>query len=237
MASERALDRPCFDGVQDQGLVFLDGLGELDERLEAAAPGPGDPAAQQGAGVGQLDGLEDRPELLLEQVGPVEPAVGLGDPGERGALVAGQVRRVFQQRPPAVLQRGGLVVVPAGAQPVDHGAADLVEGLGGPGHDVERVQAQHRGGGARGDHVVDPLRAVGGDVGELPGPFGAQVVEEPVQRRGVAVLARPYQPARVVIDHDQQVALALAVADLVDPDPAQPGQPVDRGRRGRPPPG
>ena len=62
-----------LDGVQDQGLVFLDGLGEADERLEAAASGPGDPAAQQGSGVGKIGGPEDRPKLLFEQVGPVEP--------------------------------------------------------------------------------------------------------------------------------------------------------------------
>jgi hypothetical protein len=49
-----------FDGVQDQFLVVLDGLGELDERFEAAAAGPGDPAAQQGPGVAQRVGLEDR---------------------------------------------------------------------------------------------------------------------------------------------------------------------------------
>jgi hypothetical protein len=65
--------------------------------------------------------------------------------------------------------------------------------------------------GAGGDHVVDPFRAVGGDVGELPGPFGAQVVEEPAQGLLVAVLTGPDQPAGVVIDDDQQVALALAV--------------------------
>ena len=55
-----------LDGIQDQGLVVLDGLGELDERLEAAPLRPGDPAAQQPSGVAQLDCLEDRPELLLE---------------------------------------------------------------------------------------------------------------------------------------------------------------------------
>jgi hypothetical protein len=42
---------------------------------------------------------EDLAELLLEEVGAVEPAVGLGDPGQGGALVAGQVRRVLQERP------------------------------------------------------------------------------------------------------------------------------------------
>jgi len=43
-----------------------------------------------------------------------------------------------------VLQGGGLVVIAAGAEPVDHGAADLVEGLGGPSHDVERSVERHR---------------------------------------------------------------------------------------------
>jgi hypothetical protein len=153
-----------LDRIQDQAAVVFDRLGELDERLEAGASRPGDPAAQQPSGIGQLDGLEDRPELLLEQVGPVEPAVGFGDPSKRGALVAGQVRRIFQQRPPGVLECGGLIVVPIGAQPRDHPAAHLVEGFGGPGHDMERIQAQRRGGGAGRDHVVDPLGAVGGNV-------------------------------------------------------------------------
>jgi hypothetical protein len=76
---------------------------------------------------------------------------------------------------------------------------------------MERVQAQHRGGGAGGDYVVDPPRTIGGNVGEQPGSFGAEVVEESVQRGGVAAFARPYQPARVVIGDDEQIPLALAV--------------------------
>jgi hypothetical protein len=68
-----------LDRVQDQGLVSLDRLGELDERLEATPLRPGDPAAQQRSGIGRLGGLEDRPKLFFEQVGAVEPAVGLGD--------------------------------------------------------------------------------------------------------------------------------------------------------------
>ena len=39
------------------------------------------------------------------------------------------------------------------------------------------------------------------------------------------------------IPQNQQVALALLVADLVDPDPAQPGEPVDPGHRVRRDPG
>ena len=93
-------------------------------------------------------------------------------------------------------------MVPAGAQAVDHRAADLVEGLGGPGHHVERIQAQHRLRGACGDDVVDPLGAVGGDVGELGGAVGAEVVEEPPEGLLRPVLPGPHQPAGVVVDHD-----------------------------------
>jgi len=75
----------------------------------------------------------------FEQVGPVEPTVGVGDPGQGAALVAGQVRGVFQQRSPAAFERLGLLGVPAVSQPVDHGAADRIKDLGGPRHDMEGV--------------------------------------------------------------------------------------------------
>ena len=91
---------------------------------------------------------------------------------------------------------------------------------------MEDVQTQHRLRGALAHDVVDPLRAVRGNVAELGGSCLAEQVEEPGRRGGVAALARPHQPAGVVIDHTQQVTLPLAVADLVDPDPAQALQPV-----------
>src|SRR5659263_526744 len=39
----------------------------------------------------------------------------------------------------------------------------------------------------------------------------------------------PHQPAGVMVDHDHQVLVALLVADLVDPDPAQVREPVGLG--------
>jgi len=55
----------------------------------------------------------------------------------------------------------------------------------------------------------------------------AKRVEEAVQR-GLVVAGRgPDQPAGVVVDHHRQVAVPLAVGDLVDPDAAQPLQAVD----------
>jgi len=41
-----------------------------------------------------------------------------------------------------------------------------------------------------------------------------------------AALPGPHQPPGVVVDHAQQKPLPFAVEDLVDPDPAQPGEAV-----------
>src|SRR5690242_21816785 len=80
---------------------------------------------------------------------------------------------------------------------------------------MERVQAQHRLRGPLGDDVVDPPGAVGGDVGQLGGAVGAEVVEEPPEGLLRAVLPGPDQSAGVVIDHAQQVALALALISSI----------------------
>jgi hypothetical protein len=61
---------------------------------------------------------------------------------------------------------------------------------------------------------------------ELLGAVGPEDVEEPGDGRGVAARLRPDQVPRIVVDHHGQVLLALAVADLVDPDPGQPREPV-----------
>jgi hypothetical protein len=105
-------------------------------------------------------------------------------------------------------------------------APDLVEGGGGPGDDVEGVHAAGGLGAAPGDHVGDPGGGVRAHLLDLPAALGAQLVEEAFQGRLVAARPNPDQlPAIVVDDHDQ-VALASPVGDLVDPDPAQAGQPI-----------
>ena len=72
---------------------------------------------------------------------------------------------------------------------------------------MKGVQTQHRARGPGRHDVVDPLRTVGGDMGQRRGPLGSQVVEEPAQRVLVAVLARPHQPTRVMINHDKEIPL------------------------------
>ena len=90
----------------------------------------------------------------------------------------GQALRFLPQGPHAGAEGGGLVVAPGGAQLAGEAAAQLVESLPGPFHDVERVQADLGLRGAGADHVVDPLRPVRGHVREQRGPLFAERVEE-----------------------------------------------------------
>src|SRR5258705_12743322 len=92
------IGQSVVEGVADQGQVVADGRGQLDEFGDAAACGPGDPAGEQDP-AGFASRGEYRAELLLEQVGPVETVVGLGDDRDRGALFAGEVLRVFEYGP------------------------------------------------------------------------------------------------------------------------------------------
>ncbi len=151
----------------------------------------------------------------------------------------------FSSAQRGALERAGLVLLARRAQLIPHPAAHRVQRRGGPGHHVEGVLAQHRLRGPLADDVVDPLRAVRGDLVELGASLRAEQVEEAAQRGLVAALARPHQPPGVVVDHAEQETPACAVGNLVDPDPVQPRQPVgapsqlrdhpDHDRRHRPP--
>ena len=96
---------------------------------------------------------------------------------------------------------------------------------------MERVEAQLGLRCLLPDHVVDPVRAVGGHVGQQLAPVRPQGLEERAHGGLAAALADPRDPAAVVVgDDDQVLVLALAPGLLVDPDPAQPRQPVQPGR-------
>jgi hypothetical protein len=87
--------------------------------------------------------------------------------------------------------------------------------------------AQRTAWGALDHDPGDPVSHVGGHVGQVGGALGAELVEEHPEGGVVAAGAGPHQPAGVVIDNDDQVAVPALVGDLVDPDPAQPVEPVD----------
>ena len=76
------------EGGVDLGAVLHDASLQLDERGDAAASGPGDPPVER-LFAGLTLELERDPQTLLEQVGTVQPGVGLGDPGQLGARARG----------------------------------------------------------------------------------------------------------------------------------------------------
>ena len=83
-------------------------------------------------------------------------------------------------------------------------AAHLVERVGYPLHDMERVH--------------DPPRAVGGDDLDSAPLLSGELVEKQVQHVLAVLLVGPYQPSPVVVDNDNQVLVALLVGGLIDPD-------------------
>ncbi len=55
-----------------------------------------------------------------------------------------------------------------------------------------------------------------------PARSGPSSSKNTLQRGVVAARSRPHQPAAVMVDDHDQIAVAALVGDLVDPDPAQP---------------
>ena len=86
------------------------------------------------------------------------------------------------------------------------------------------VEAERRLRALLGDGARDPVAHVAGDELERRRALGAQLAEEALDRLLVTPLGRPDEPARVVADDDADIALALAVGELVDPDPLQAAQ-------------
>ena len=94
------------DGGGDPGAVLGDRLGELDERREATAARPFQPGVEQLYRLGLREPV-DLSQLLLEQVGAIQPLVGLLNRRQLGLLAGGEVLGVLPQRKPGALQVAG----------------------------------------------------------------------------------------------------------------------------------
>ena len=171
---------------------------------------PGLPAVQRLDPGVALD-REHVPQALFEQVGAVQPGVGLGDPGQLVALALGEVLRVLPQRVAGMAAAGGPVRDPVGAgrrheagprcawarrgpgrehrsRPGD----GPVERLGGPGHDVERrPRSAPRSGSVAATTSAIQSAASARHVGDLGAALGAELVEEPTQGVACRGRARP----------------------------------------------
>jgi hypothetical protein len=116
--STRAFERAVGEGGLDPGTVDGDRFGEFDERRDPTSAGPLQPPLEQGDPGGTLE-RKHLPELLFEQVCPVETLVGVGDVGERGRLALGEILRILPQRIAGILQFSGhrLLAVTPGRVP------------------------------------------------------------------------------------------------------------------------
>ena len=128
----------------------------------------------------------------------------------------------FQSAQRAPLSQRAPVLSPALACLLPDLAPHLVEGAAGERDDVVGIEAERRLRAALPDRPGDPLAQVARDQLDPAGALGAELVEEPEHGLLVAALARPDQPAAVVVDDDGDVPLSLAEGELVDPDPGQP---------------
>ena len=91
----------------------------------------------------------------------------------------------------------------------------------------ERVDAQDRVRARPGVRFRDPRAHVRGHQFQLIAAFFAEPLEEPRERLDVRAGGRPHQPSGVIVDHDREVPLPLAIADLVNPDLTQTGEQID----------
>ncbi len=92
---------------------------------------------------------------------------------------------------------------------------------------MKRVDAADRVGEPVGDRPGDPAGHVAGHQLDLLAALLAQFVEERLHGLAVTAGCRPDQPAAVVADDDGQVALALAMAYLINPDPPEAVEQID----------
>jgi hypothetical protein len=141
----------------------------------------------------------------------------VGDAGEQPQFGVGRLLEV-----PGVGAHAGAAGLVPGFPP------DLVERVGHPFDDVERIQADRGVLTAQTDDVADPLLGIAENQPDPGRSLVAEQVKEPLERLLVVPLGRPDQPAGVVVHDHGQVAVAALVGDLIDTDPAEPVERIDR---------
>jgi hypothetical protein len=214
------------DRGEDPVALVGDRARELDERRQPATARPRQPPVQQPLSDRGGEPV-DLSQLLLEQVRAIQPGVRLLDARELRLLAVGEVLRVLPDREPGAFELAGEREVPLSSRLVPHLAANLVERLGGEHHDMKRVHAPDRVRAPLRDRPGDPGGHVRGDQLDLFATLVTELVEEREHRLAVPARGGPHQPAAVMVHDDGQVALTLAVADLVDPDPPEPVEQID----------
>ena len=195
--------------------------------------------------------LQDQPQLLFELIALVELGLALCDELEPLGLRVSQMLGRLAERVSGAfdafgqrllflvllfqLTEAGLVGGPLNllaeiAVIRTHGLPDLraklVNRLARPLHDEEGINAACGLRGVLLDALVDPARAVTGDVADRGTLLRAERFEELLEHALAVFLADPHDFARIVIDDDSHVLVALATGGLVNADIHQPVEPA-----------
>ena len=194
--------------------------GELPQRRETGAHGPGAPELEEALGPARTLVLPEPAEHLLQQVGPVDFRVQPDEGGQPLGLPAGKVPRVLQPQVAAVLHQVlvGLALLP------DLLSAHLVDRLSQMAHDVELVEDDERLRRPRPHRVDVGPPHVAADRFQPLRTVLSEEVEEPLKRLPGAPVADPHQPALLQVVDDRQIDMAPLPGDLVHADVRQFGQ-------------
>ncbi len=187
------------------------------EREAQASPG-----VQVRQGERRVLELVEQPQFLLEQEGAEHRLVGLLDFAKQRELADRLLVGRLEQRPARVLDPAALGGVRA-LVGVPLVAADLVDSALAEAHHVKRIERDLGVGDAVADRLLIAAAHVDRDRPNRVATL-AELVEERLQRLGVAARSAPYDRARLVVDDAGQVALAAAIGDLVNADGDQAGQ-------------
>src|SRR5262245_22993871 len=191
---------------------------EVDERSDPRPVEQGAPSAEErahpllgGVGPGVL-------ELLLEQVGLEQAAVHDQQRHELAAAPAREAPVLGQEQPLLAADR----VAVGAAAPEELPSANLLDRLGQVALDVEPVEHDVGQGCVGLDRTDVALPHVHGDYAKAPTASAPELGEERVEGVALAAFADPdHAGPGVVPDDSQELALAAAVADLVDTDDPQ----------------
>ena len=182
-------------------------------------------------------------QSFFEEVRAPQPRVGLGDPVELMALPAGEIAGVLPQRVARfgdVLRVAGRAAL-AGETETGWSAGLWLGSRRGAvryrarrsptrRHGTDRRSATRSGPGAATTRAIQSAISAETWVSSAA-RSGPSSSKNTLQGGVVAARSGPHEPAAVMIDDHDQIAVPALVGDLVDPDPAQPVETDRRSRR------
>src|SRR5881397_1284531 len=180
------------------------------------------PALEEGAGPARGLVAPELAEGLFEQVGGVEPLVGLEQLAQGCSAIVGEVVAAGEQGVALPLDEGAVLA----GETVVLAAPHLVERVTEVAHDVELVEDHPSVRSVLRERVAEGLPHV--HRGELDGRalLRAQRGKEDVQvGLGASPAADPGRPAALKVAHHHAVVVALADGDLIDADGPRRGEP------------